>query len=204
MNAITRTAFAACAALVLASLVGRAQQVPAVPALGDPRVGLKAGFRDAGKTLDTFDFEFNKKMNRRLVFELASGRFVTQHEDGSIHVLAHNSRFCADESCLTRYSTRLASARSAQVRWPSNRNGGSGGIGIGLTSDVTGSRKTTVGNNGSSSRTWRRKSSDTVATSAPVYQGERGCVPAPRVGAFATAPWTGNNVPCEPGTGSFF
>jgi hypothetical protein len=49
MNAITRTAFAACAALVLASLVGRAQQVPAVPALGDPRVGLKAGFRDAGE-----------------------------------------------------------------------------------------------------------------------------------------------------------
>jgi len=26
--------------------------------------------------------EFNKKMNRRLVFELATGRFVTQHEDG--------------------------------------------------------------------------------------------------------------------------
>lgn len=44
---------------------------------------------------------------------------------------------------------------------------------------------------------------DPVATSAPVYQGDRGCVPAPRVGAFATAPWTGNNVPCEPGTGSF-
>ena len=42
----------------------------------------QAGFRDPGKTLDTFDFEFNKKMNRRLVFELATGRFVTQHEDG--------------------------------------------------------------------------------------------------------------------------
>jgi DNA replication protein DnaC len=41
----------------------------------------QAGFRDAGKTVDTFDFEFNKKMNRRLVFEFASGRFVTQHED---------------------------------------------------------------------------------------------------------------------------
>ena len=26
----------------------------------------QAGFRDAGKTLDTFDFDFNKKMNRRL------------------------------------------------------------------------------------------------------------------------------------------
>jgi DNA replication protein DnaC len=42
----------------------------------------QAGFRDVGKTLDTFDFEFNKKLNRRLVFELAAGRFVTQHEDG--------------------------------------------------------------------------------------------------------------------------
>jgi len=41
----------------------------------------QAGFHDPGKTLDTFDFDFNKKMNRRLVFELASGRFVTQHED---------------------------------------------------------------------------------------------------------------------------
>jgi DNA replication protein DnaC len=42
----------------------------------------EAGFRDVGKRLDTFDFEFNKKMNRRLVFELATGRFVAQHEDG--------------------------------------------------------------------------------------------------------------------------
>ena len=42
----------------------------------------QAGFRDPGKRLDTFDFDFNKKMNRRLVFELATGRFVTQHEDG--------------------------------------------------------------------------------------------------------------------------
>ena len=42
----------------------------------------QAGFRDVGKTLDTFDFDFNKKMNRRLVFELATARFVTQHEDG--------------------------------------------------------------------------------------------------------------------------
>jgi DNA replication protein DnaC len=41
-----------------------------------------AGFRDVGKTLDTFDFDFNRKLNRRLVFELATGRFVAQHEDG--------------------------------------------------------------------------------------------------------------------------
>jgi DNA replication protein DnaC len=42
----------------------------------------QAGFRDPGKTLESFDFEFNKKMDRALIFELASGRFVTKHEDG--------------------------------------------------------------------------------------------------------------------------
>jgi hypothetical protein len=30
------------------------------------------------------------------------------------------------------------------------------------------------------------------------YVDGRICIPAPRVGAFATAPWTGDNVPCEP------
>ena len=40
-----------------------------------------AGFRDVGKRLDSFDFDFNKKMNRALVFELATARWVTQHED---------------------------------------------------------------------------------------------------------------------------
>jgi DNA replication protein DnaC len=41
----------------------------------------QAGFRDVGKRLDTFDFEFNKKMNRALVFELATGRWIPQHAD---------------------------------------------------------------------------------------------------------------------------
>lgn len=40
-----------------------------------------AAFRDHGKTLDTFDFDFNKKMDRKVIFELATSRFVTQHED---------------------------------------------------------------------------------------------------------------------------
>jgi DNA replication protein DnaC len=40
-----------------------------------------AGFRDVGKRLDTFDFEFNKKMHRALVFELATARWITQHAD---------------------------------------------------------------------------------------------------------------------------
>jgi DNA replication protein DnaC len=41
----------------------------------------QAGFRDAGRTLDAFNFDFNRKMDRRLVFELATARFVAQHED---------------------------------------------------------------------------------------------------------------------------
>jgi DNA replication protein DnaC len=40
-----------------------------------------AGFRDSDKRLDDFDFAFNKKLNRRLVFELATGRFVAQRQD---------------------------------------------------------------------------------------------------------------------------
>jgi DNA replication protein DnaC len=40
-----------------------------------------ARFRDPDRSLDTFDFDFNKKMNRALVHELATGRFVAQRED---------------------------------------------------------------------------------------------------------------------------
>src|SRR5206468_10456051 len=40
-----------------------------------------AEFRDPQKTLDNFDFTFNKKMNRSLVFDLATANFVAKHED---------------------------------------------------------------------------------------------------------------------------
>jgi len=42
----------------------------------------QASFRDANKTLDTFDFQFNPKMNRALVFDLATAAFVGRREDG--------------------------------------------------------------------------------------------------------------------------
>lgn len=41
----------------------------------------EAHLRDPDKTLDGFDGDFNKKMDRRLVFELATGRFLSQRED---------------------------------------------------------------------------------------------------------------------------
>ena len=37
-----------------------------------------SGFRDQGKRLDTFDFDFNKKMPRALAFELATARWVAR------------------------------------------------------------------------------------------------------------------------------
>ena len=41
----------------------------------------QAGFRDPEKSLDNFDFAFNPKMNRSLVFDLATAAFVAKRED---------------------------------------------------------------------------------------------------------------------------
>jgi DNA replication protein DnaC len=41
----------------------------------------QAQFRDPQKTLENFDFSFNKKLNRSLVFDLAAGGFIAKHED---------------------------------------------------------------------------------------------------------------------------
>ena len=40
-----------------------------------------AAFRDPNKTLDNFDFNFNPKLNRSLVFDLATGAFIDRRED---------------------------------------------------------------------------------------------------------------------------
>jgi DNA replication protein DnaC len=41
----------------------------------------EAEFRDPHSTLDNFDFTFNKKMNRSLVFDLATATFIGKRED---------------------------------------------------------------------------------------------------------------------------
>jgi DNA replication protein DnaC len=40
-----------------------------------------ARFRDPDRSLDRFDFAFNKKMNRALIYELATAHFIAQRED---------------------------------------------------------------------------------------------------------------------------
>ena len=41
----------------------------------------QAGFRGGKKTLNNFDFAFNPKMNRSLVFDLATAAFIGRRED---------------------------------------------------------------------------------------------------------------------------
>jgi len=41
----------------------------------------QAGFRDPDRALDSFDFDFNKKMNRALIYDLATARFIERRED---------------------------------------------------------------------------------------------------------------------------
>ncbi|WP_081851297.1 hypothetical protein [Bradyrhizobium sp. URHD0069] len=53
----------------------------------------------------------------------------------------------------------------------------------------------------------RRHAAENAYASVPptaryVYRGDiygGACIPAPRVGAFATEPWGGGNIPCETG-----
>lgn len=41
----------------------------------------QADFRDPNKMLDNFDFAFNPKINRSLIFDLATGAFIDRRED---------------------------------------------------------------------------------------------------------------------------
>lgn len=40
-----------------------------------------AQFRDGDRTIESFDLDFNKKMNRLLVFELMTAQFINRRED---------------------------------------------------------------------------------------------------------------------------
>ena len=60
----------------------------------------QAGFRDPNKTLDNFDFGFNKKMNRSLVFDLAAGAFITRREDAMFLGPPDHATFCTTSLTL--------------------------------------------------------------------------------------------------------
>jgi len=85
----------------------------------------QAGFRDANKTLDNFDFAFNAKMNRSLVFDLASGTFVGRREDALFLGPGDPATFCFTSfNCVQRGPADRCS-RSPVVgtgSWPSGQS----------------------------------------------------------------------------------
>jgi len=71
-----------------------------------------AEFRDPDRTLDAFDWDFNKKMNRALIFELAAGQFIHRHEDalflgppgtGKSHLAQAIGRAAIQQGCRVLY-----------------------------------------------------------------------------------------------------
>src|SRR6202051_2895634 len=60
--------------LISDELTRRADRLPQRPRT-------PAGFPGATRTLDSFDFAFNPKMNRSLVFDLATCGFIAKRED---------------------------------------------------------------------------------------------------------------------------
>jgi hypothetical protein len=71
----------------------------------------QARFRDTGKTLDGFDFAFNAKIDRALVFELAAGRF------GSKSASRRRPRRSRDE----RHVSRPEEVRPGSASPPASR-----------------------------------------------------------------------------------
>jgi len=70
----------------------------------------QAGFRDAHKTLDNFDFAFNPKMNRSVVFDLATGAFIERREDALFSVPAARAKATWHRHRPDRYPAGLQSA----------------------------------------------------------------------------------------------
>jgi len=54
----------------------------------------QAQFRDPQKSLDNFDFNFNPKMNRSLIFDLATCGFLSRREDALFLGPGDPATFC--------------------------------------------------------------------------------------------------------------
>jgi len=86
----------------------------------------QAQFRDANKQLDNFDFQFNPKMNRSLVFDLAAAGWVERREDslllgppgsGKSHIAQAIGHAVIQQGYRVLYRERMPCSKS----WPTPR-----------------------------------------------------------------------------------
>ena len=89
-----------------------------------------ARFRDPDRSLDTFDFDFNKKMNRALIHGLATGRFIAQREDalflgppgtGKSHLAQAIGRAVIQQGYPSSIAKPTRSSRSSPMRRSTGR-----------------------------------------------------------------------------------
>jgi DNA replication protein DnaC len=83
----------------------------------------QAGFRDPDRTLDNFDFSFNPKMNRSLVFDLATGAFIAKHEDALFlgpggSGKSHLAQAIGQAAILQAIKFCIAKSISCWMSWP--------------------------------------------------------------------------------------
>jgi DNA replication protein DnaC len=65
----------------------------------------QAEFRDADKGLENFDFNFNPKMNRSLIFDLATSAFIGKREDALFLGPGDPATFCTSSLHLSKQYT---------------------------------------------------------------------------------------------------
>ena len=82
----------------------------------------QAQFRDANKQLDNFDFQFNPKMNRSLVFDLAAAGWVGRREDSLFLARLEAARATSPRPSGMRSSSK-ATACCIAKRTPAGRVG---------------------------------------------------------------------------------
>ena len=81
----------------------------------------QACFRDPDRSLDRFDFAFNKKIDRALVFELATARFVASAKTHSCSVRPVPARATSPKpSAAPRSSRAIASSTAKHI--PSSKS----------------------------------------------------------------------------------
>ena len=87
----------------------------------------QARFRDPDKRLDNFDFQFNPRMNRNLVFDLATAGWVERREDALFlgppgSGKSHSPRPSATPSSSRAIACSIARRTSCWKNWPTPRS----------------------------------------------------------------------------------